>query len=194
MCYLLPLQVYRWPVLSTVFHSYSKGNRTGVLVCLCTQGAVDELVQETPTFLPSDQRASLRVCISTMPCANSCAWCTVIITEVLCVLFPGWEKFHQAGTDTWVISALKAGARMCLCHGWDIYFLHGSYLNVHSHSAPDCSAMLVVLSETNVLTQSQECPPATPPGVDVQYLYIGYRSEDIYFKSWFFSLIVFLCL
>lgn len=78
------------------------------------------------------------------------------------------------------VRALKASPGKSLCHGRAIYFLHGSYLNVPSHDASDCSATQLVLSVTNMLTQSRKC---SLQGVDVQYLYIGHRAEDIYFKS-----------
>lgn len=151
-------------------------------------------IRETPTFLPSYQRASLRQCTS-----QRCP--VLVLTVVLDVLwssqmrcvcsFLAEKSIIRLELPPEYMSALKASSRKCLWYGWDIYFLHGSYLNVHSHNASDCRAMLVFLSVTNTLTQSQKC---SLHGVDVQYLYIGYRSEDIYFKSWFFFLIVFLCL
>lgn len=137
--------------------------------CVCaTQAAVAKPAQDKAH--PSCHhvpRASWR--------CEASQWCPVrVLSVVLDVLwapqmccvcsFIAEERLIRLERTLECMSALRESPRKSLGHGWDIYFLHGSHLHVPSHNASDCSAMLVVLLVTNMLTQSQKC---SLQGVDV---------------------------
>lgn len=168
----------------------TKGTALVSSVCLRTQAAAAKLVQgkAQPSHHRTRGHCGDAQRLMVLSAVLDRLWSPQM--SVACS-FAAEKSFIRPELTLEDIRALKASPGKSLCHGWAIYFLHGSYLNVPSHDASDCSATQVVGSATNMLTQSRKC---SLQGVDVQYLYIGHRAEDIYFKSWFFFLDSLLCM
>ena len=131
-------------------------------MCLCTEAAVPKTAQDKTQPSCHHIKGHHGGMKHLSDVLSVCYRLNLVYCEhhrcVVCVLsFIAEKRIIRLELTRECISALRASSRKSLCHGCDIYFLHGSYLNVPSHNASDCSTMLAALLVTNMLTQSQKC-------------------------------------